>query len=516
MASKEGPTIGYQLEMFLKEIPDKYKCVCCQNVARDIQMTECCRKQACLACIEQCLNNQLCPHCQEKDFSIVSLKKDNQKITNLSVCCMEKGKGCKWTGKLKELDDHLHKEEDGCEYSPRECPKCQTLVDRCEMTNHLKDSCLNRDYNCPHCGYQGTYDFVTRAHMPECSNYPVPCPNLECGVTCERNDIDYHVREGCEEQLIECEYKYVGCDVKYRRKNKDEHMKLNQEKHRIMYEVHTIKMTEKWEQFHEEMRQLQEKQNEMMTASKKQAQELEKRVTELEQKVAEIIQEDQQKGEEIDKLKHKVDKLERKLQDQERRFDQQIQLLKQEFHHHDQPDSAYAIKPQQQQIKPTVPEQQPYVDIANPHVFTIDNFAERKVKKEKWESSIMMTPRGYQLLLEVWPSGQYEGKDTHVSVWLYYIREKGEETKWPARVTMNLELLRQNWVTQNTRKLIVMENFDILCDQYTNKRRYNLIGKFSNMLIDHKTLEENQQFLKDDSLKMQVTLLNEQPIGNDL
>ena len=512
MASKEEPTQGYPLKHFLEEIPDKYKCVCCHRVAREIQMIECCRKQACLPCIKQYLNSQPCPHCQEKDFSIMSLKKDNEKIANLRVNCTEKGKGCEWIGKLKELDDHLHKEEDGCEYSPRECPKCKNLVDRCEMTSHLKESCPNRDYNCPHCGYQGMYDFVKRAHMPECSNYPVPCPNLECGVTCERNVIDYHVRERCEEQFIDCDYKHAGCDVKYRRKNKDEHMKLYQEKHRTMYEVHTLKMTQQLQ----EMVQFQEKQKE----SEQQAQELEKKITELEQMVTVLAQ---GKAEDIEKLTQKVDQLERKLQDQEVRFDQQIQLLKLELRHHDQsdqPDSTYSVKRQQLQTKPstcTAPQQPPppHVDITNPCEFTVDNFAKRKATEENWESPIMMTPNGYQLLLEVWPSGKNKGKDTHVSVWVHYIREKGEEKRFPAQVTMTLELLRQNQVPGNTRKVILMETFAILCSNYTDKRRYNLIGTFSDTLIDHKTLEENQQFLKNDSLKMRITLLNEQPIGNN-
>ena len=476
-------------------------------------MIECCREQACLSCIKQYLNSQPCPQCQDKDFSIVSLKKDNEKIANLRVNCTEKEKGCEWTGKLKELDDHLHKEEEGCEYSPRECPKCKNLVERCEMTNHLQESCPNRDYNCPHCGYQGMYDFVTRAHMPECSNYPVQCPNVECTVTCERNVIDYHIRERCEEQFIDCDYKYAGCDVKYRRKNKDEHMKLYQEKHRTMYEVHTLKMTQ-------QLQEMQEKQNQMMVESEQRAQELEKKVTKLEQTVIAVAQENQRKAEEIEKLVQKVDQLERKLQDQEVRFDQQIQPMKLEFNHHDQcdqPDSMYmyAVRPEQQQTKPIPSKVPQQLAIANPYVFTIDNFTERRANKEKCESPIMMTPRGYKLLLEVWPSGKYEGRDTHVSVWVQYIREEGEETKWPARVTMNLELLRQKNAPQNTRQVIVMESFDIRCDQYTSKRRYNFVGTFSNTLISHKALDENEQFLKNDSLKIQITLLNEQPIGND-
>lgn len=366
MASKEEPTQGYPLK---EEIPDKYMCVCCHKVAREIHMIECCRNQACLSCIEQHLNNQPCPHCQEKDFSIVSLKKDNEKIANLRVNCTEKGKGCEWIGKLKELDDHLHKEEDGCEYSPRECPKCQKPVDRCQMINHLEETCPERDYNCPHCGYQNTYDFVRRAHMPECSNCPIPCPNSGCGVTCERSLMDYHKREMCEEEHIDCEYKHAGCDVKYRRKNKDEHMNLYQEKHRTMYEAHTVKLTEKWQQLHEEMLQFQEKQKQAMVESDHRAQELEKKVMDLEQKVTAVAQENQRKAEEIKTLTQKVDQLERRLQDQERKFDQQIQLLKIEFNHHDQPDSVYAIKPKQQEsetISHTLPLQ---LDFANPCVY---------------------------------------------------------------------------------------------------------------------------------------------------
>ena len=509
MASKKEPTKGYQLEQFLEEIPDKYKCSYCQDVARDIHMLECCRKQVCLSCIEQYLNKQPCPQCQEKDFGIMPLKKDEEKISNLRVYCTEKRNGCDWTGQLKQLNDHLHKEEDGCQYSPRECPKCHELFNRCEMTNHLTDSCPKREYNCPHCGQQNTYEFVMQAHMPECSYCPLPCPNLECGVTCERNEMEHHIKEECEEQHIDCEYKYAGCDVKYRRKNKEKHMKFYQEQHREMYEIHTLKLTEKWQQLHDEMLQFKEEQKQRVLASEKEAQKLEKVVTKLEQKVTEITKENQQKAVEIDKLERKVDRLERQLQDQEQTFDHKIEQLK----HHDQSAATYAAKPQQQQSKPSkVPIQQPDTTNAYQWEFTINNFAERRASKERWESSVMTTPNGYKLQLEVWPSGQKEGRESHVSVWLHYLREEGDERKWSARVTMTLELLKQDWVPGNNRNVIIMESFDIMCDKYTNKRRYNLIGTFSNTLIAHKTLDENQLFLKDNSLKMRITLLNEQPI----
>ena len=112
----------------------------------------------------------------------------------------------------------------------------------------------------------------------------------------------------------------------------------------------------------------------------------------------------------------------------------------------------------------------------------------------------MTTPCGYKLKLEVWPDGQEKGKESHVSVWLHYLSEEGDKRKWSARITMILELLKQYRVPGDTQKMIVMESFDICCEKYTSKRRQNCIGTFSNTLIAHKILDENQQFIKDLSL----------------
>ena len=147
--------------------------------------------------------------------------------------------------------------------------------------------------------------------------------------------------------------------------------------------------------------------------------------------------------------------------------------------------------------------------------FIIDNFTERKANKEKWESPTMTTPHGYKLKLEVWPDGQDKGKGSHISVWLHYLSEEGDKRKWSARITLTMELLKQYWVPGDTQKIIIMESFDIRCEKYTSKRRYNCIGTFSNTRIAHKKLDENQQFIKDNSLKMQVTLLKEEPIGSN-
>ena len=515
MASKEKSTKGYELDLFLNrdEIPPKYLCSACGCVAKDIQMVQCCRKQVCHSCIQPHLELP-CPYCKEEDFDIVPLKKESDKIANFRVYCTEKGSGCDWTGSLKDLEDHLHKEQDGCQHSPKECPNCHTHINRGEMTDHLRKECPKREYRCPHCNYQGTYDFVTEGHMPECSFCPVACPYLGCGVTGEREVMEDHIKNKCPEQHIECGYKYAGCEVKYRRKNEEEHMKLYREQHRMMYEPYYLRSMEEWKKHQKESQQLEEQRREGVTARVRQVEELERKNTELERRLNEVVQENQQRRAAMNELKQKVDKLEGQLLEQEKRFDEQIQQLRQELNNSkpSQPAAqAAAVLPQLGKGKPN----KVLMQQENDQVweFTVDKFMIRKANQEKWEGPEMTTPLGYSLQVDVWPNGQNEGKGTHMSVWMQYVYKAEDKKKWPAKITMTLEFFNQYRGSEKWQNPI-MESFNILCDQYKN--RYNCIGTFGDKLISHKTLGENHrkrlQFLKDDSLKLRITLLDERPI----
>lgn len=514
MTSKEKITKGYHLELFLEEISHKYLCNSCSGVARDIQILQCCRRQACFSCIQPYLALP-CPYCKEEDFEIVPLKKDNEKISNFRVCCTEKRSGCEWTGKLKDLEDHLRKEQDGCKYSPAECPNCLELINRCEMTDHLRDLCPKREYRCPHCNYLSTYEFVTEGHIPDCSLYPVACPYLGCSVTGEREVMEEHIKSKCPEQHIKCDYKYAGCDVKYRRRNKDEHEKLYRESHRMMFETYYLKTMEEWKKHQEESQKLEEQQRRGMTERERTVEELQRKNTELENKMAEIVQENQQRKAEINELKHKVDQLENHLLKQEERFN----LLKHELNNNrDQPqpvEQAAATLPQVRKTELSKVSEE--CESNQVWEFTVDNFMKRKAKQEKWEGPEMTTPLGYNLQVDVWPNGQNKGKGSHVSVWMQYLNKTEDKTKkWPAKVTMTLELFNQYRGAEKWQNPI-METFNILCDRY--KRRYNCIGTFGDTLISHKTLGANHQkklqFLKDDLLTMRITLLHERPIDSD-
>ena len=448
-------------------------------------MLQCCREEVCRSCVEPYLNGKPCPRCKEGDLDITPLKKDREKINNLMVFCREKESGCGWTGKLQDLEVHLRKEEDGCQFSPMECPKCQELVNRCDMTDHQKEKCSQREYRCRHCNFVDTYDFVTRAHHPQCSYYPVACPHQECSVTGERGDMEIH-RENCPEQYIDCDYKNAGCDVKYRRKNKEDHMKLYRENHRAMFEVHYLK--------------------EKATAAA-QIEQLQRKNQEIEEKMSKVITESRQRKEEVDNLKDKVAMLERQLLEIGQRFTLEINDIKQGVDKANRLPGASAAAAH----VPMPPIQElPYQE---PWEFTVDDFTAKKANQEKWEGPLMTTPLGYNLQVDVWPNGQHDGKDSHVSVWLQYRKESGGKQQWPAKITMTLELLNQYPGAEKWQNPI-MESFNVLCDRYT--RQVNCIGAFSNTLIAHKTLGVNQQtkrqFLKDDKLKMRITLLEEKPI----
>ena len=463
---------GYPLELFQDgDIPVKYHCASCGLVAQNIQLVNCCEERFCLSCIKPHHDEKKpCPICNDEDFDLMSLKKEREKIANLKVCCKEKAKGCEWNGKLKDLHDHLYKDEDGCQFSTRNCPKCHQPINRCDMLHHQENECPEREYQCKYCNYQGSYDNVMRAHLPDCTYCPVVCPN-QCGVTCERAQMYEHINDICPEQYLQCEYEYAGCETQYRRKDKDKHMNEYKSNHTLMLEVH--KQVTKALKKYEEKRQ------------KERAIEQEK----LKREVREL-------RERIDQLEH------------------QVEQMRQERHHQNHPyQHQAAIGEESTRIRRNSPSQTSErsqssihtrpLAINQPWINTIDDFTKLKANKEKWESDIIQTPLGYRLQLNVWPNGQKAGEGTHISVWLGFLNGVyANVLHFPTVMTMKLELHDHSgkW------ELLKTETF-ILTGGYVYQFNY-LVTFNDNKLISHERIQR-RQFLYNDSIKLCVTLLEE-------
>ena len=93
--------------------------------------------------------------------------------------CDNVERGCDWQGTVEGLDDHVTK----CGFTLVSCPDMcmieheESQMMRKDLNDHLKTKCLNRDYQCKHCGEKSTYASITEVH--ELAGLGViPCSSL--------------------------------------------------------------------------------------------------------------------------------------------------------------------------------------------------------------------------------------------------------------------------------------------------------------------------------------------------
>ena len=147
-----------------------------------------------------------------------------REITALRVKCDNAGRSCKWKGSVGTLDEHVAT----CKFTPVPCPKeCKKngelhMIMRKDIEKHLNVQCVNRDYECKHCGKKDTYINITDLHEEVCEKKIVPCINAECTETMEQASLKKHL-EKCEYTPISCRYKRLGCHMKMKRKDMEAH-----------------------------------------------------------------------------------------------------------------------------------------------------------------------------------------------------------------------------------------------------------------------------------------------------
>ena len=148
---------GYQCQ-FVSEVSDDLLCGACKRVAREPHITDCCGGHFCKACIHRPKEDrQPCPSCAQAQFTNFLDKGMHNRILALQVCCMMKGRGCEWEGRLEDLQAHLDVDANDCQHVDVVCSnKCGQSVPRLLVPSHLADSCPNRDFFCHHCNFTAT------------------------------------------------------------------------------------------------------------------------------------------------------------------------------------------------------------------------------------------------------------------------------------------------------------------------------------------------------------------------
>ena len=151
--------------------------------------------------------------------------------------CVSMERGCRWTGTIGTLDNHIAT----CQFALVPCPnKCEDNkgagelhLNRKDLDDHLKTTCSKRAYECQHCGEKGTYASITEDHDKVCNKKIVPCPNKGsgCPLSMERGKTKQHVRSVCDYTEIACAYESLGCGVRMPRKDAEKHKTEAREKH---------------------------------------------------------------------------------------------------------------------------------------------------------------------------------------------------------------------------------------------------------------------------------------------
>jgi len=90
------------------------------------------------------------------------------------------------------------------------------------MGNHLKNTCPNRQYQCPHCKDTGRHYEITTTHLDTCPKLKIPCPNAQCNASIPRCELSDH-RTKCQFEKVRCKYAEIGCEEKVLRKDLQQH-----------------------------------------------------------------------------------------------------------------------------------------------------------------------------------------------------------------------------------------------------------------------------------------------------
>ena len=227
---------------------EDFECPICTLVLTTPVQTRCCGAVFCKSCINQwsgvrvgglqgqlqrrVTSNNCCPNCRKSPLQYYDDKRTERMIKNLKVTCINHKSGCKWTGELRNLSNHLNSTNvSGCEYQVIPCPsKCGENVLKSHLTKHSKEVCMHRKVECKFCQLTGYYKIITGSHYNECPKVKIPCPN-DCGISSIlRSELQGHIKQ-CPLQMVSCEYWNAGCVQRMARKDIEVHRVTGMSQH---------------------------------------------------------------------------------------------------------------------------------------------------------------------------------------------------------------------------------------------------------------------------------------------
>ena len=159
---------------FINRPPFDCDCPVCFTSFKELDevcQTTCCGNHFCLQCTKQLKSSKQlkCPTCRSDKFDAIQDKFFLRLYLSLEVRCYYSNTGCKWTGELRQLDEHVEK---NCLRGLVKCPFCEEL-------------CTDVD-----------------KHLSTCDKATIACPNRCPGPKQKQSQIKAHLENKCPFRVI--------------------------------------------------------------------------------------------------------------------------------------------------------------------------------------------------------------------------------------------------------------------------------------------------------------------------
>ena len=385
MASGSGDhqsSRGFDCE-FVDPPPDviQTECPVCLLTIREPHQMTCCGKNFCQVCIVRATASQKhCPACKNSNIICFPDKALRNRLYCFYVRCSHQKDGCEWTGELRQLDAHLNEDPE----RGKELNGCQFVEIRCLYK----------------CGNQ-----LQRRHMPqhqaECTKRPFSCEHCH-DYDSNYDDVVHNHWPVCGSFLITCPNE---CGSTLPRQNSNNHIAEMCPLTTISCDFYHVGCTVKLLR-----KDLSEHLREKSTAHTSL---LAKQQAEVNQQRAEQQATIEQQGSQITFLTKKIERLEHEV----------AQLRKQ-------------LSTTEVSVNA----------IILPHpVLAMNTFEQEKSLKSLWLSGPVHThTQGYKICLGVYANGYGLGNGTHVSVYLFFMKGRYDDTlAWPFHGVISFRLLDQ-------------------------------------------------------------------------
>ncbi|XP_065887991.1 TNF receptor-associated factor 4-like [Dysidea avara] len=234
MAVRKSSTNEYE---FLEGASKDFTCPVCFDIFKTPFLTACCGNHFCLSCVESTKENKdQCPLCQTSPINGIADKNLQRRINELKIYCKYKKEGCQWTGEIGELNKHLNLDniEGDCKYILVSCPYS------CRMSISRLTLQQHIDKKCMLRPYTCMFcDYSSTYKDVVCEHYEkCPANEVPCPNSCSEEFIKNCNLEQhlqvCPCEVVSCTFADVGCKEKIKRQHLQLHIEASVLEHQMM------------------------------------------------------------------------------------------------------------------------------------------------------------------------------------------------------------------------------------------------------------------------------------------